>query len=32
MRLLLGIEHFQQGGGRIAAEIAADLIHFIQHA
>ncbi len=29
--VLLGVENFHQRRGRIAAEIAAELIHFVQH-
>ena len=29
--VLLRVEHFEQRGGRIAAEIAAQLVHFVQH-
>ena len=29
--VLLGVEHFEQGAGRVAAEIAAELIDFVEH-
>ena len=31
MRVLLGIENLEQGRGGIAAEVAANLIHLVQH-
>jgi hypothetical protein len=30
-KILLGIQHFEQGGRRIAAEIHGHLLHFVQH-
>ena len=29
--VLLGVEHFQEGGGRVAAEIGAELVDFVEH-
>ncbi len=30
-RILLGVEHFQQGRGRIAVEADAELVHLVEH-
>ena len=29
--VLLGVQHLEQGGGRVAAEVRADLVHLVEH-